>query len=68
MTNKTQPLINIKGFLVGNGVTNWKYDTNPSLPDTLGGFDMIPRSLLDEFNNANCVIDRNGEAVSGPEE
>jgi len=24
--------IPVKGFMVGNGVTNWKYDTNPSLP------------------------------------
>ena len=22
--------VNLKGFLVGNGVTNWKYDTIPA--------------------------------------
>jgi hypothetical protein len=44
-TNK----INLKGFMVGNGVTNWRFDTNPSLPATLGGFDMIPNEWLDLY-------------------
>jgi hypothetical protein len=39
----------IKGFMVGNGVTNWYYDTNPTLPATLGGFDMTPNRWLDAF-------------------
>jgi len=46
---KTATLIPIKGFFVGNGVTNWKYDTNPSLPQTLEGFDMIPKAYLESF-------------------
>jgi len=24
-------VFNLKGFIVGNGVTNWKYDTRPAL-------------------------------------
>lgn len=46
-TNKTK--LPIKGFMVGNGITNWKYDTNPTFPQTLGGFDMIPNKLLEEY-------------------
>lgn len=38
--------INLRGFLVGNGVTNWEVDTSPAVPETLGGFDMIPNDLL----------------------
>jgi hypothetical protein len=26
---------NFKGFAVGNGATNWKYDNAPSVPATL---------------------------------
>lgn len=29
----TSQKINFKGFLIGNGVTNWKYDTSPALLD-----------------------------------
>lgn len=46
-TNMTK--VPVKGFMVGNGVTNWKFDTNPTLPQTLGGFDMIPNRWLEAF-------------------
>lgn len=49
--------IPIKGFMVGNGVTNWKYDTTPSLPQTLGGFDMIPNKWLDLYEQLLCSVD-----------
>jgi len=55
----------IKGFLVGNGVTNWKYDTNPSFPQTLEGFDMAPHSYLAEFEKNNCTVDHTGSVVTG---
>jgi hypothetical protein len=31
--NQTDPSnqINLKGMLVGNGVTNWKYDADPAM-------------------------------------
>jgi len=53
----TLPMINLKGFMVGNGVTNWKYDTEPSLPQTLGGFDMIPNKWLAEYQQLTCNMD-----------
>ena len=60
-TNQTR--IPIKGFMVGNGVTNWKYDTEPSLPQTLGGFDMIPNDWLAAFQSKNCNVDRDGKVT-----
>lgn len=61
--NKTNK-INLKGFMVGNGVTNWRFDTNPSLPATLGGFDMVPNDWLDLYEQNTCMVDFHGE-VSG---
>ena len=37
--------INIKGTMVGNGATDWDFDSNPSLPDTVRNFNMIPKDL-----------------------
>lgn len=51
-----QEKLPIKGFMVGNGVTNWKFDTNPTLPQTLGGFDMIPNKWLDAFEQGICNV------------
>jgi len=50
----------IKGFMVGNGVTNWYYDTNPTLPATLGGFDMTPNRWLDAFEQGICRVSFKG--------
>jgi len=41
-TNPSIQFMNLKGFLVGNGCTDWEVDTNPALPDTLGAFNIIP--------------------------
>ena len=45
MFKETDKIINLKGFMVGNGVTNWKYDADPAWVDTLNGFKMISSSL-----------------------
>lgn len=44
----------LRGFAVGNGCTNWKYDVEPGWVDTLYGFDMIPKSLYDNIKAAGC--------------
>lgn len=64
--NKTK-IINLKGFMVGNGVTNWEYDTSPALPDTLYGFDMIPTKLIAEYDGLSCHVNFHGE-ISGDDE
>ena len=46
--------INLEGFMVGNGATNWSVDVEPSFPATVGYFNIIPLDLLDTFNKNNC--------------
>jgi hypothetical protein len=46
--------INLGGMMVGNGCTNWDVDTNPVLPETLYGFNIIPKRLLDAMNDNGC--------------
>lgn len=46
--------MNLKGMMVGNGCTDWNVDTNPSLPQTLYNFNIIPKRLLDSMEENNC--------------
>jgi hypothetical protein len=48
--------MNFKGFMVGNGATNWDYDVSPSFPETVYGFQLIPKELLEQYNDNGCVI------------
>jgi len=59
--------IPLKGFLVGNGVTNWDFDTTPTLPQTLGGFDMQPNNILELYQQYACNVDFHG-TVTGDDE
>ncbi len=40
--------------MVGNGVTNWVYDTEPSWVDTYNGFKMISSYLYNQIQENNC--------------
>jgi hypothetical protein len=44
----------LKGFLVGNGATDWDIDINPAYPEVVFNFNLIPQSLKDTFLNNNC--------------
>jgi hypothetical protein len=55
---------NLKGQMVGNGVTNWDYDTSPAVTNTTYGFNMIPKKLYDEMENNGCVF--YGDDVKDP--
>lgn len=39
-------LINLKGFMVGNGATDWDFDVSPSFPETVYNFNIMPSQLL----------------------
>ena len=54
MLNNTDSSSNLKGFMVGNGVTNWKYDADPAWVDTLNGFKMISSVLYNQIQENNC--------------
>lgn len=47
-------LINFKGFIVGNGATDWDFDVSPSFPDILFNFNIMPRSVLNNYTTNNC--------------
>ena len=46
--------------MVGNGATNWDFDVSPSFPETIYNFNLIPQSLLDNYNDNYCVEYFNG--------
>lgn len=46
----------IKGFIVGNGATDWKYDVMPSFPDVIYTFNLVPKSLWKTYNDMNCSL------------
>lgn len=61
--------INLQGFMVGNGATNWDFDVSPSFPETLYNFNIIPSQLLKQFNDLNCTYYFNDfRNHSGPSE
>merc|ERR1712216_254528 len=67
VANTTDKKINLQGFAVGNGVTNWRYDTFPALPATLHGFNMIPTPMFFNFTDNGCVIAFDGSTMMGPD-
>jgi carboxypeptidase C (cathepsin A) len=47
---------NLKGMMVGNGVTNWAYDTNPAFIDMAYGHHMIPETLYNKLKTKGCTF------------
>lgn len=46
--------INLGGFMVGNGATNWDFDVWPSFPATVANFSIIPNSLYQKYLSSDC--------------
>jgi hypothetical protein len=40
---------------VGNAATNWETDISRSFPEVMYNFNLIPKSLLDTYNDNDCV-------------
>lgn len=53
-SNGTQTLYAFKGIMVGNGATDWDIDINPAFPEVVFNFNLVPKSLLDDFQTNNC--------------
>jgi len=49
-------MFNLKGFAVGNGLTDYKYDVWPSFYDTTYNFDMISKELYDAITTNDCYF------------
>jgi len=45
---------NFRGFMVGNGVTNWKYDCDPAYFHMGYYHGLISDSVFDNFTANNC--------------
>ncbi|CAG9327620.1 unnamed protein product [Blepharisma stoltei] len=48
--------INLQGIMVGNGITDWKYDQITTLPDLLWWHTMYGYPLRNTWVNNNCSI------------
>lgn len=46
----------LKGTMVGNGATDWDFDAWPSYPQTIYNFNLIPKRMLDSFNDNDCHL------------
>ena len=45
----------LKGFMVGNGATNWDYDADACYAETFANFNIIPQSLLQQYKDNDCL-------------
>lgn len=52
--------INLKGFIVGNGATDWAYDVQPVFPELTKYFDLIPEVVYKNWTNHGCTFFFNG--------
>ena len=46
----------LKGFIVGNGATDWEIDVSPLFPEVVHKFNLIPSGLLNNFTDNNCAF------------
>lgn len=56
---------NLKGFMVGNGVTNWKYDTDPAAFEMSYWHSLTDRADYDAFYDNNCDFSYRGPEPTG---
>ena len=55
MYNNTDKIIPLKGFMIGNGLTDQYQDSNVWYPDTLFNFNLISPTLLQKIKAKNCI-------------
>jgi hypothetical protein len=65
--NLTSPHINIKGFIVANGATD--YDTDPFIStwEVCNAFDLIPNDFYQQYVKAGCQMYLNNMKIIDPE-
>jgi len=56
----------LKGMMVGNGVTNWKYDTDPAAFEMAYWHSLIDKDLYDSKTKNNCSLNVIGNTDDEP--
>lgn len=46
----------LKGYIVGNGATDWDLDISPAFPEVVYNFNIIPTRLINNFTSNNCTF------------
>jgi Serine carboxypeptidase len=59
-------IYNLKGFAIGNGITDWHFDAQPATYEAFREFNLIPPELLDLFKQFNCTYDVATNPVNDP--
>lgn len=52
--------MNLKGIIVGNGATDWTFDVQPSFPELVKFFNLIPASIYSNWTDHQCDLFFNG--------
>ena len=59
---------NLKGIMVGNGVTDFEVDISPSFPEIAYNFNLIPKKLFDTYTKEGCKrYFRDFKPIEGPQ-
>ena len=48
-------IYNNKGFIVGNGATEWRIDNWPVIPEVYYNFNLIPLDVYEGIVNNSCT-------------
>jgi hypothetical protein len=54
--NKWTDTYNLKGFIIGNGVTDMYIDSDNQLIESIANWNMIPLSLLAKIQASKCFF------------
>jgi hypothetical protein len=55
--------INLKGYIVANGATDWDVDVWPAMPELFKYFNLIPDKVFKDYNHVKCEKFFNGTII-----
>jgi hypothetical protein len=57
---------NLKGFAIGNGITDWNFDAEPATFEAFENFNLISQDLFTQFAQYNCKYNVAKDIVNDP--